>query len=654
MYEYQFNNIPWKRLDHNTSVDDEGRILQISAFDIETTTIEDIERTFIYSWQVYLFERYYIYGRKIEHFIKLLDKLSEYFKDNEFKIFVHNLQYEFVFLYSYIKDHITDYFAKDTHNILYFKYKNITFSCSYNNTNMSLLKFLENEKVKHKKLSGYDYGKKRFYNSNIKRDEKIYARNDVVGLCEAIRHKIDYDKMTVWDMPLTSTGYVRGGLKEKITIWDIQYLQENYNSYYVYKRILDMQRGGDTHGNRYLKGKLLNVSRETSIKKPAFLCVDKISSYPFQIISKRYPLKKFEKADKLPGKNTPFICRIKLYDTYTDSLSPYISYSKCIDKKGVYCDNGRVVSAEYIEMDVIDIDYYIITNEYKFKKIEVSDIYISEYKKLPKFIIDYVLNLFEQKTDLKHGDQYFYKKVKNLINSVFGCMASRIVYEDYKLNDLGYFDANNRHEKNKYRNAKKKIRLPFIGAWITAYGRKELREVINLCGDKFIYSDTDSVVFYYDKKILSQIERINWRIKNFRSYTYKGQCMGVWDIDKYIKRFKFYGAKKYCYEGYDNDTHITVAGVPVRSYGVEIREGVTYASVDYTKKITIEDFKEGIIFKNANLKAVYTFNVNEDHSLYNGHVVYKLYSCLSLIPTDYTLSMSLSDKETILKEYKGG
>lgn len=652
MYQvYEYNNLPWHSIKQGLCISDERQVTNVSAFDIETTTIKKIERSFLYSWQLCLFNKYIIYGRKIEQFVKLLDKLSNYFKDYELKIFVHNLSYEFIFLFPYVKTDITDYFAKDTHNILYFKYKkNIYFNCSYNLTNMSLEKFLKNENVEHLKIKGYNYGKTRFYNTKISRFDKQYAIQDVTGLCQALEKKAFNENCTIWDFPLTSTGYVRKGIKKDISIFDIQNLRNEYNKYDIYKRLLSLMRGGDTHGNRFYRGKIIEREKSTEIA-PAVICYDKISSYPYQLISKKYPLKKFEKADKIP-KNKPFIVTLKLYNLYTTHLNPYISISKCKSVRGSYCDNGRIVSAEYIEIDVIDIDYNIILNEYNFTKKEESNIYVSEWYKLPDYIINYVIELFKQKTDLKKRDEYFYKKVKNLINSIYGCMASKIVYEDFKLNEDGYFDCRENLIKQKYRNQKNKVRIPFIGAWVTGWARKELRELINIAGESFLYCDTDSVFFKYDKNIIKKIDIINWKIENFRSYKYKGYCMGIWEVDKIIKKFKFYGAKKYCYEDYNGETKICVAGVPVRKYGIKIIDGVKYASEHYHDKLTINDFDENLVFKNANLKAVYQFNINEDYTFCNGYVKYNIKSSLALIPTDYTLANSVLDIETLALKYK--
>lgn len=626
--QYEYNNVPFNEIFKNLAYKGKN-ILTFSTFDIETYTDRDKERAYTYSLQFFLFEKYYIFCRTWNKFMSMMDRLLKYLKQHDLNtiVYVHNLAYEWVFLYPYIKDKITDYFAKDHHTPLYVEYdKHITFKCSYQLTNMSLAKFLENENVpeQFRKLGDYDYFKRRFYNSKIKRYDRIYMRNDVIGLALGLRHKMEKEKKQLSDLPLTSTGYVRKAIRNECPPIYREIYKHNFNTYNNYLKIKKTVRGGDTHGNRFKIGKILyNV-----------ICYDICSSYPYQLLAHKYPIKKFKrgKIEDMKQHKHAFCCKLKIKNGYTLSLNPYISVSKCEKCKGVKKDNGRVVSFEYIETYVNDIDYYIILNEYKFENIEVVDLIYSEYEWLPNYIVNIIKRLFNEKEELKRKDPYFYTKAKNLLNSIFGCMCTSIVFDDLKLKD-GNFEPLYDKKREKYNSEKNKQTQPYIGSWVTAYARKQLRQIINLCGDNYVYCDTDSVFFEYDVKIIAEIEKLN-KLIAYKS-PIRGTKIGRFEPDKTCKEFKFLGAKKYAYKDQNDTIHITVAGVPKNKSSC---------------LKSLEEFKDDFVFENSNTKAVYSFEKSKDE-FYNGHVIIECLSSLALIPVDYTLNMSNIDMEVIAKKW---
>ena len=130
-------------------------------------------------------------------------------------IYVHNLAYEFQFIKDFLG--IDNIFARKPHKPMKYVVNNIEFRCSYFLSNMSLSKFSENSpSCYHRKLSGddYDYTKLRTPDTSMTLSEKSYCYNDVRGLVECIRDKInDENNKSIADIPLTSTGYVRRDIK---------------------------------------------------------------------------------------------------------------------------------------------------------------------------------------------------------------------------------------------------------------------------------------------------------------------------------------------------------------------------------------------------------------------------------------------------------
>lgn len=81
---------------------------------------------------------------------------------------------------------------------------------------------------------------------------------------------------------------------------------------------------------------------------------------------------------------------------------------------GVF-DNGRVLSADYLETSITDVDLRIIVEEYHINEIVPIEVYTARYGKLPEAMIETICLYYKKKTELKdvEGQEYFYMKSKN-------------------------------------------------------------------------------------------------------------------------------------------------------------------------------------------------------------------------------------------------
>ena len=115
----------------------------ITAFDIETSRLPDIDQSFCYHWQFQFgFGVPTIHGRTIEEFRLCLDRLAAHIAEDEtVLVFVHNLSYEFCWLRA-IYPEITndDLFCLSPRKVARLKLYGgkIEFRCSYILTNLSL------------------------------------------------------------------------------------------------------------------------------------------------------------------------------------------------------------------------------------------------------------------------------------------------------------------------------------------------------------------------------------------------------------------------------------------------------------------------------------------------------------------------------------
>ena len=258
----------------------------ICAFDIETTYIEDIEQSFMYIWQFAMMDLdsgliYYCYDRDWKSFTTLISGINDDYLST--LVFVHNLSYEFQFFRHWLE--LTEVFALKSRKILSCKSDNVIFRCSYLQTNKSLGKFTSDMKVAHSKLSGekFDYSKKRFPWTAMTKYELAYSCNDVIGLVEAMKKRMDNDNDTLYSLPLTSTGYVRRKAKHAMKNFNYKQLHEMFFDENVYILLRNEFRGGDTHANRYHSNKILkNVDSW-----------DRASSYPDVMLNCEFPMSNF-------------------------------------------------------------------------------------------------------------------------------------------------------------------------------------------------------------------------------------------------------------------------------------------------------------------------------------------------------------------------
>ena len=104
----------------------------ITAFDIETTRLADIEQSVMYVWQWQFDEDYTVVGRTWEQFVAFQRKIAKILDDSVLVVFVHNLSYEFQFLRGIYKFSPDEVFAIKSRKVLKCNMHGcFEFRCSY-------------------------------------------------------------------------------------------------------------------------------------------------------------------------------------------------------------------------------------------------------------------------------------------------------------------------------------------------------------------------------------------------------------------------------------------------------------------------------------------------------------------------------------------
>ena len=630
----------------------------ITAFDIETTRLIDIEQSVMYVWQWQFGDDYTVVGRTWEQFATFQRKISKILDDSVLVVFVHNLSYEFQFLRGIYQFSPDEVFAIKSRKVLKCNMHGcFEFRCSYIHSNMNLDTYTKKMGVKHKKLTGtFDYEKIRYSWTELSNEELAYCVHDVQGLVEAIKIEMEHDGDNLYTFPLTSTGYVRRDAKKAMSTVSISFVKNQLPDYEIYKMLREAFRGGNTHANRYYANYTLHNVHSA----------DRSSSYPDVMCNCKFPISEFYRLGDLPYKeviklierrNKALIMRVAItgiYLTRIDWGCPYLSISKCRHIENALEDNGRILSADYIETTLTDIDLRIVLQEYSFTDIRFFDVASSRYGYLPSPLISTICQYYHYKTELKNvpGQELLYMKSKNKLNSLYGMCAQDPVKQSILFINNNFQEQNEEESKLLLENNKKAFLAYQWGVWVTAWARYRLEEGIILAhGDienpnspQFVYCDTDSVKYLgdidltvFNRQRITDSKRSGAYATDPAGITH---YMGVYEKEHDMCEFRTMGAKKYVYRETPDDKLIcTIAGVSKSLGGKELEShgGITA-------------FHEGFTFEEAGgLEAVYNDDIDKVIDI-AGHSL-KITSNVVLRPSTYTLGLS-ADYKRLLTEVR--
>ena len=629
----------------------------ITAFDIETTYIKEIDESVMYIWQWQFGSMCTVIGRTWYELMQFIKELEEHLQGQRLVVFVHNLSFEFQYLSGIYDFQQDDVFAIDRRKVLKALLHNkIEFRCSYLQTNMSLRAFCEKMGVKNYKLK-MNYDKPRFWYTELTQKEMAYCINDVRGLVQAIQIEMDRDGDNLYTLPLTSTGYARRDAKAAMHKVSKTYIRNQVPSYEVYELLREAFRGGNTHASRYYAGHIVHNVKSADISSdyPDSLCNDKYPVSRF-IIKKNCDLEDLH--DLIFVKEKATLIRCSLMDVkLKDEMSPvpYLATSKCIGISGGVFDNGRILSADVIAQTTFtDIDYKIMLEMYDFK-IHLITVAVARYGMLPEPLRKCVLSYYINKTDLKdkesdeeHSAAFYellYHKSKNLLNSQYGMMAQNPVkisiqyineHDDLFREDP---DADPRALLETYN------RRAFLvyqwGVWCTAHARWHLQRGIDACGLGFVYCDTDSCKYVgdvdWDKINADYIKRAKKNGTYATDPAGKVHYMGLYEQEESMKAFKTMGAKKYAYVDQRDKLHITIAGVNKKIGAIELERAGG-----------LEAMQEGFVFKyGGGLEARYSDIPKTKEYITPDGVPIRITRNVSLVRNTKTLGLTSEYRELL-------
>lgn len=573
-----------------------GNIIDLaSSFDIETTSDQNQKTAYMYIWQWGVGECL-IYGRTWADFLTFYCDLCKYLRigkptekgDKRRKLItlIHNMGFEFTFIKCRLpwqnkksnNGFIPNIFAKSPRDIITGVTKqNVEFRCTYALTGVSLAKLAKDYKLSDKLVGDLDYNIPRNSQTPLSDKELSYALRDIEILCQFWPIYRDMYIKGDSKIPTTKTAINRIELFEHFKKSGAKRPEGFPSDSENYKFMMTwLFRGGYCHTNAGYTAWELNPQTDPS----GLDGYDFKSSYPTRMIFDIFPYE-FEQFEGTWDELQPILRNYKmavimtlrfrgLRSRTTHSLE---SFHKCINRydpkfgRKFSIDNGRVAHAELMTVCINELDWASYNEMYVWDDVEViGDIYISEKKPLPPYLLDLVCKYYYKKETVEDKESIDYILAKQIVNAFYGLCCASVFHQNYIFTgeEMELFESVPDWDKLRERQ----ILLPQWGIWISAYARRECIKILTKYCDPndMVYADTDSWKIRHplayrdtfrtyndemDRRLMAldlsklDFEFIGCRDENDLKQKLMG--LGHFSFEAHILRIKALGCKRYIY-----------------------------------------------------------------------------------------------------------
>lgn len=590
-----------------------------------------------------------VYGRKPSELCDFLLKLHKSMPGRNTICYWHNLSFDWQFIRKFCFSawgFPCRQLNTKSHYPINIEFNNgIIFRDSLILSQVSLEKWGEQMNAEHAKAVGkWDYDRYRNQDTPFSDDELLYIYNDVLCGVECLNTLAERLNKKPYNLPWTATGIVREMTRKRAKPnKGHERFKKTAFSYADYLQCERTYHGAFTHANRFIVNKKITGD---------IRCYDFASSYPFVMVSEKFPSEKFMHC---PNTSIDGIMRykndyaflfkfsafgVKLRKHHTEM--PYLQTSKCDKTINAIFDNGRILEADFVSIWLTEVDLEILQLQYTFEKHICSDVMFAKKGYLPRWFSDLVFELYELKCKLKYGDKTDYALSKARVNSIYGMccqkLLKRTIEENYNTGDFSELPFSDPEELYNKEIAKWGHVLPFqIGVWVTAYACKNLFDLGDCCVE-WLYSDTDSVycrgidlekLNKYNQTALEKLRANGYDIIDIDGHKFQ---LGEAATDGEYTEFLTVGAKRYAKRDKNGKLSITVSGVP--------KAGVKCLNND------ISNFRKGLIFDGlttGKLAHFYSY-VDEIYTDENGN---EIGDYVDLDPCDYLLDDIFTNQEIL-------
>lgn len=602
------DNIPFPKCLYSVTCgrgDDQFSYLELfCGFDIETTNFEQVDGWFGYAYHfqfsvatqrecfVYLSRTWEVFLHFLETFIKHYS-LGKY---TRVICGVANLGFEFQYIRKRLQWDEDEYsfFAKEEREPLKATYHGVEFRevLTISGGNLAFLArtYCKTQKLvtiaeDGSKISDLDYSIIRSSATPLTSREEAYCINDVVIISEFMQYIFDTYVRPHKKMPMTKTSVLMDKYKRNLDKMcrerDSKNHLEALSSYREYKDYLFrcfpdittyqlwfkyLFRGGYVHANA------LYMDVDVYVKMR-----DITSHYPTRMNLGYYPVTPFIKINRDDFTEDLLNKKCCILHVVFDFISATTSHAiesknKCVNVFNGKWDNGRLVSADYLEVYLTEMDYKIYQLFYKTEiPPTILEVWTAEKGKLPPYLMDVLNDSYKRKNELKKqglNESQEYAILKGEVNSNYGALCRRIRLDRvaYKNNEW----TTDPIRPNYIEEARKQNLLPQWGIWVTSAARYELLTMLyrlTKAGVEVVYMDTDSIKYVPSHKAEQIFKHYNNTIRkhlhNRKLRNVAFSDLGFFDREEKGKtvRFKTLGAKRYIYES-GGKVKATVAGMP--------------------------------------------------------------------------------------------
>ena len=569
----------------------------ILMFDTETSkqTLNTVCSNYVVAWTISI--RAFntniatIYGSKPSELIYCMERMHKIMPGDKTIFYAHNYSYDYVFARKFM-------FVKwgtpqkqlntKSHYPLFMEFANgIIIKDSLILAQRRLEKWAEDLNVEHQKAVGkWNYNKIRHQGDgrNFTADEIEYIEHDTLAGVECIQKTMDTLNKRIYSMPYTATGIPREAVR---TIGKKYHARDLFlrivPDYHIQEILEKVYHGGYTHGNRHY------ISRTVTSKEYGkIIAKDFASSYPFCLLARKFPMERFSPTNDCSikhilqyGDKYAFIFKLILVNVKLKSdaiLMPALQYSKCTQTINAVEDNGRILTAKYLELYTNETDLKVINEQYEAEQSACVEVYSSKKDYLPRWFTDYVFDCFKDKCELKGGDPVLYSIAKAKLNSLYGMICQHpcrlMIEEDYQTGDYSTSNAESLEELYEKYTKKFTSILPYQwGVWVTSYAFENLFTLGKCINGIWLYSDTDSAYAtnWDEEKVNAYNEKCKEELKanGYGAVTVNGKefWLGIAEEDGVYSQFRCCGSKRYCVRyapvnGIPGKLKLTVAGVP--------------------------------------------------------------------------------------------
>jgi hypothetical protein len=606
-------------------------------------------------------------SRHIEDMARLLNAISNWYTKYKFVytyklysiIWVHNLSYDFQFLLNIMN--VKEILSRKKHDVIYAIDDNrrIMFKDSYSLLGTSLAEACNNYNPEHKKLAGdMNHSLIRTPETPLKQLERAYCIGDTVSLADIIEillksegYGIKNGKYIGYEnFPNTKTGLVRNYMKNYCSDHNLSkkkssLMHQLKMDVEEYKLLKKAYQGGYTHAFALADPTGINYTKGIILRNVA--SYDITSDYPYQMVSKRYPMGKFKKLmitdindileELIANPESPdnaylfkvYAENVRLKACEEDGAAPLAILPYRMNKDHCFVnaevDNGKVYKCDIMEQIMTEQDYVSFMENYNCDVCNIYEVYRAKKDYLPEWVIKAVFEFYKNKTTLKGvaGKEMLYQYFKQLLNSVYGCCV-----QDPCKNKIEFDSVNGWYEtETEEVNPKGRIVNYSWGVWVTAYARRTLLSILSQLDPKtIVYCDTDSCKFIEtedNKKVFDKANAIisytNKQVANelhikYKDITYadftpknkKGSIkeLGLWDYEGTYLMFKTTGAKRYITYSAEHGLEVTCCGIAKKKliqYFVSLVENKPESKIE----IKTEDGCEYYFFDEKSLEFIF-------------------------------------------------